>query len=139
MRLKVELNLLKGHVITFQFQTGSIKSTAEIAAMLDADPFQFQTGAIKSPQMKHKLEKYSFNSKLVRLKVEYLKEMQGDKRASFNSKLVRLKVLSVAASHIVLVCFNSKLVRLKGMNRDKPVARLKHGFNSKLVRLKEKQ
>ena len=71
MRLKVELNLLKGHVITFQFQTGAIRrlfkkrklmrnfrgfnsklvrleEEKQVGCYGTGKGFQFQTGSIKS-------------------------------------------------------------------------------------------
>ena len=60
--------------------------------------FQFQTGAIKSPMsvIARDLPRCGFNSKLVRLKVERAL----DKKSTgpcFNSKLVRLKAEYFAA------------------------------------------
>ena len=58
--------------IRFQFQTGSIKSMMDAEKLRDRfDKFQFQTGSIKrfdcSINFVQRL--FSFNSKLVRLKV----------------------------------------------------------------------
>ena len=53
---------------SFQFQTGAIKSEAEIQAESSEFGFQFQTGAIKSEYRSHySCRAFGFNSKLVRL------------------------------------------------------------------------
>ena len=99
--------------------------------------FQFQTGAIKSSQAPDSRSKgaKSFNSKLVRLKVEgYVNNPQPQLR--FNSKLVRLKVSDANETFLgARGGFNSKLVRLKEADVDRALAGAKR-FNSKLVRLK---
>ena len=121
--------------------------------------FQFQTGAIKSTIRKNwSAIRFSFNSKLVRLKVEDVPPSFPTKR--FNSKLVRLKDSGVfvaacaadkfqfqtgAIKSVVrrkrrdtkLFGFNSKLVRLKGQRRRITAPAKERRFNSKLVRLKE--
>ena len=55
-----------------------------------------------------------FNSKLVRLKVERLRQ-DSNVTFSFNSKLVRLKVIWNTFGEDVPNSFNSKLVRLKAL------------------------
>ena len=57
----------------FQFQTGAIKSYWDEAYNYTLMTFQFQTGAIKSRNFAHltKNTHFGFNSKLVRLKVEW--------------------------------------------------------------------
>ena len=76
----------------FQFQTGSIKSVANTAAV------KALTG---------------FNSKLVRLKAPSNPFPILNNIRCFNSKLVRLKECSQFQCKWFSTCFNSKLVRLK--------------------------
>ena len=73
--------------------------------------FQFQTGSIKSSIACGCVgARFSFNSKLVRLKVT-IYQQHGRCRSSFNS--VRLKGDLLITKQLMLR-FNSKLVRLKG-------------------------
>ena len=102
-------------MITFQFQTGSIKSVMYIVIGLSLILFQFQTGSIKRQDF-HLLIRVvviRFNSKLVRLKEMRCQCVQVI-RKSFNSKLVRLKAEVTPAYQLEIISFNSKLVRLKG-------------------------
>ena len=124
------------------------------------EEFQFQTGSIKSKALNPiDSQPYSFNSKLVRLKVlgrflfqSFIPEFQFQTgsikrqlrirndmyKKCFNSKLVRLKVWEqMRAVDSVLDRFNSKLVRLKAANRLQVERYRFASFNSKLVRLKE--
>ena len=77
----------------FQFQTGSIKSSSRGTYLtITSSMFQFQTGSIKSELGEvSEFNVASFNSKLVRLKVEGGDIYVPDQDSSFNSKLVRLK------------------------------------------------
>ena len=83
---------------TFQFQTGAIRSYGrkEFGILEALDAFQFQTGAIR------------------RKPTTLYGENKGEQ--SFNSKLVRLEVQYTggALRMVDIVCFNSKLVRLEG-------------------------
>ena len=124
-------------VVEFQFQTGAIKSFSRLQDAgivyrfnsklvrlkvglavrhpVSRYPFQFQTGAIKRFLKTDCPDtwKTSFNSKLVRLKVEEMIAAWSPERR-FNSKLVRLKGARSACLSTDLWRFNSKLVRLKG-------------------------
>ena len=92
-----QMNIKAVAKATFQFQTGSIKSTAASNSYQMSISFQFQTGSIKR----------------IRKGIQRMIPL-----FSFNSKLVRLKVKVFIVSFLFLVCFNSKLVRLKGTSRN---------------------
>ncbi len=71
VRLKVIREKVKGSSLgVFQFQNGTIKSTPGLLLSPEEKLFQFQNGTIKSYKgIISKLVIYSFNSKMVRLKV----------------------------------------------------------------------
>ena len=71
VRLKAKrTDRLRKPTATFQFQIGAIKRAVTDVAGYFLDLFQFQIGAIKSLGLKVNSDNgWSFNSKLVRLKV----------------------------------------------------------------------
>ena len=101
--------------------------------------FQFQTGAIKSNKrlVNVRTDIQGFNSKLVRLKVDWASEKH-QRRNSFNSKLVRLKVaLRLLGSTLFEEQFQFQTGAIKSLHCLKNMA-LQSRFNSKLVRLKDR-
>ena len=82
--------------ITFQFQSGAVKSLPEYEAKIRKEIFQFQSGAVKSFWLVYCLiERLYFNSKVVRLKDQGC-EVNHDREGDFNSKVVRLKAVLLA-------------------------------------------
>ena len=81
-----------GHRTEFQFQTGAIKSYRRCPGRFRANVFQFQTGAIKShsrQSRRARLCEFQFQTGAIKSEDD-TDEQAGN--ASFNSKLVRLKV-----------------------------------------------
>ena len=93
VRLKVLMRLTEpSRLSTFQFQTGSIKSSIQIElGPVQLDLFQFQTGSIKSISDRILLTNtrmFQFQTGSIKSLRELTLKLDGDR---FNSKLVRLK------------------------------------------------
>ena len=119
----------------FQFQTGSIKRIRDPHRKGHRYLFQFQTGSIKRkyPSL-GLLGGCSFNSKLVRLKVQG-KLIKDVIRICFNSKLVRLKGYRLTTREVHCQKFQFQTGSIKSvLNKKMKIGY--HSFNSKLVRLK---
>ena len=76
-----------------------------------------------------------FNSKLVRLKVPQV-QVWCHSQESFNSKLVRLKEALLRENVVPTLVFQFQTGSIKRVTSPRNPAEL-HGFNSKLVRLKD--
>ena len=82
--------------------------------------FQFQTSAIKSQaeDISYETSTFCFNSKLVRLKVDYLGHLAFCGSDMFQFQIGAIKRLSAEGAFAYLQPgFNSKLVRLKDLHR----------------------
>ena len=79
-------------IVTFQFQTGSIRRHLAYAGACTKNSFQFQTGSIRSHILGYSVDGFRFNSKLVRLEDEIRRLVSNGRQIGFNSKLVRLEV-----------------------------------------------
>ena len=79
---------------------------------------------------------YSFNSKLVRLKVKHVIFNVNVNDVSFNSKLVRLKGKLQRVRLLVVPAFQFQTGAIKRQGESIRKERCGNSFNSKLVRLK---